>query len=138
MGISDRLRQVVEHSGKNAKAFAESVGVPYSTLHNYLKYDRDPAASVVGQIITQTGIDANWLLTGEGAMQRTQTDVCNIPLDEGLLSDIIEVLEGMCVEYGVALPARKKAEAILLLYDYFQDDGKVERNTVARVLRLVA
>lgn len=133
-----RIQQVVDASGLKAKAFAAEIGIPYSTLHNYLKDEREPGASAIAKICTQKQIDANWLLTGEGEMQRTQSAAHNIPLDEGLLSDIIEVLEGLCTEYGVALPARKKSEAILLLYDYFQDAGKVERQTVVRLLRLVA
>lgn len=138
MSIDARIRLLIEKSGMNAKAFAQSLGMPYTSLHGYMKGVREPGASAIEKICSQLSIDANWLLTGEGAMQRTQTDVCNIPLDAELLSDIIEVLEDMCASEGISLSARKKAEVIFLLYDYFLADKKVERPTVARFLRLVA
>lgn len=138
MSIGERIRLVVEQSGMNAKAFAQAVGMPYTSLHGYMKDAREPGSSAIEKICSQKGIDANWLLTGEGGMYRTQVDAQVPPFDEGLLSDIIEVLEGLCAERGIALSPKKKAEALLLMYEYFRMEQKVEPGTVARFLRLVA
>lgn len=138
LSIGARIQQVVDMSGLKPKVFAAEVGIPYSTFHNYLKDEREPGASAIAKICTQKQIDANWLLTGSGEMQRAQSVACESSFDGGLLSDIIEAIEDMCASDGVTLPARKKAEVILLLYDYFRADRKVERPTVARFLRLVA
>lgn len=138
MSIGNRIKLVVEASGMNAKAFAQAVGMPYTSLHGYMKDAREPGASAIEKICSQKDIDANWLLTGNGEMHRTHAAAHNASFDEGLLSDIIEALEDMCASEGVSLSARKKAEVMLLLYDYFRADRKVERPTVARFLRLVA
>ncbi|MBC7953145.1 MAG: helix-turn-helix domain-containing protein [Rhodospirillaceae bacterium] len=121
----------------NDAAVAKALGIPPTTLNSRKSRNSVPYEECV-HVSDKTGCSIHWLITGEGDMHITHLAAHNTPFDEGLLSDIIEALEDMCASEGVSLPARKKAEVIPLLYDYFLADKKVERPTVARFLRLVA
>ncbi len=46
--------------------FAQRLGVSRNTLVRYEKGDRIPDATFLAQVISEFGIDANWLLLGVG------------------------------------------------------------------------
>ncbi|XWY22415.1 helix-turn-helix domain-containing protein [Bisgaard Taxon 45] len=68
MGISQRLRAVMELQGLNIKAFAEQLEMPYRTLQNYLLNERDPSADVLVKVSELLNVDLNWLMRGKGEM----------------------------------------------------------------------
>lgn len=68
MGISSRLREVMESKGLNIKAFAEQLNIPYRTLQNYLLHSRDPSAEVLIKVSETLDVNLNWLMRGEGEM----------------------------------------------------------------------
>lgn len=70
MGISNRLREVMELKGLNIKTFAERLDVPYRTLQNYLLHSRDPSSEVLIKVSNVLNVDLNWLMCGEGDMFR--------------------------------------------------------------------
>jgi len=51
---------------KKLLSFARELGVAESTLRNYLE-GREPKASFLAKVISQTGVSADWLLLGHGA-----------------------------------------------------------------------
>ena len=70
MSINNHLREVMEYKGLSIKAFAELLDVPYRTLQNYLRNERDPSAEVLIKISDVLNVDLNWLMCGEGDMFR--------------------------------------------------------------------
>lgn len=55
-------------------AFAKKIGVVHkNTIGNYERGDRTPDAQFLSALV-KTGIDANWLLTGEGSMMADADD----------------------------------------------------------------
>ncbi|EHO46626.1 helix-turn-helix domain-containing protein [Haemophilus sp. oral taxon 851] len=73
MGISNRLREVMEYKGVNIKTLAELLNMPYRTLQNYLLNERTPSAEVLIKVRDIMNIDLNWLMCGEGNMFRSST-----------------------------------------------------------------
>lgn len=71
MNISLRLKRVVEISGMSITGFAEKCGVPYSSMQNYLRGEREPKVDALVSISSHMGISIDWLLTGEGAMYKS-------------------------------------------------------------------
>lgn len=55
-----------------------------------------------------------------------------------LLIETIRLVEEMTTQQDLTIPAGKKAELIATIYELFLQSGAVDRETVSRVLRLVA
>jgi bacteriophage CI repressor helix-turn-helix domain len=68
MSISERLKQVIEDKNLNIKAFSEISGIPYRSVQNYLRDEREPNVEALIKLKETMNIDINWLLTGEGKM----------------------------------------------------------------------
>lgn len=70
MQLGIRLRRVVEEfpGRPSLTGFANLVDIPYSTLQNYVRGEREPSASALAKILSHSGTNINWLLTGEGEL----------------------------------------------------------------------
>ncbi len=73
MGISERRKLVLKQRGLSIKEVSESCEIPYRTLQNYLRGEREPNAKALAILGTQLGISLDWLLTGSGPMARGGT-----------------------------------------------------------------
>lgn len=71
MNISSRLKRVIEASGLSFTAAAAKCGIPYSSLQNYLRGEREPKVDALVLISTHLGTSLDWLLTGEGQMYKS-------------------------------------------------------------------
>lgn len=75
--INDRMELIVNQlfSGNKA-AFAKAIGFPPTGLSSYLSKQRrsKPSVDMVSKIVTLLGVDARWLLTGEGGMQAGEAE----------------------------------------------------------------
>lgn len=70
MSISERLKLVVEAKSLNIKEFSEISTIPYRSIQNYLRNEREPNVEALIKFKDTMNIDINWLLTGEGKMFR--------------------------------------------------------------------
>lgn len=81
--INERLQEIVgKLFNRNNAAFARKIGVAPTTVANYLRNENPskPTSDILSLIVTELGIDATWLLTGMGEMQKpsqTIRDVSN-------------------------------------------------------------
>lgn len=69
--INDRLEQIINALFKgNKAAFAKSIDLPPTGMSNYIGKKRRsiPSSEIASKIVLVLGVDANWLLTGEGEM----------------------------------------------------------------------
>ncbi|ECU9383727.1 TPA: helix-turn-helix domain-containing protein [Salmonella enterica subsp. diarizonae serovar 61:l,v:z35] len=68
MSISERLKKVLEAQNLTITDAAARCGMPYRSLQNYLRGEREPKAEALVAIGTQLSISIDWLLTGRGSM----------------------------------------------------------------------
>lgn len=68
MSINERLKQVIESKNLNIKEFSELSGIPYRSVQNYLRNEREPNVETLTKLKEMMNININWLLTGEGEM----------------------------------------------------------------------
>ncbi len=68
--LKERLRQALDARGLKITEAAELTGIPYRSMQNYLRGEREPGADALTAITTRLGISTDWLLTGEGGMYR--------------------------------------------------------------------
>jgi len=96
-----------------------------------------PRWETLNRIVELAGRDFNWLLGGEpsGAAQGGA-----LALDEEVLVDVIQGVEGGLAELGLQVPPSKKAELVVLLYDMMvEEEGKKPgKSQIEKILRLVA
>lgn len=79
--INERLQEVVNKLfNRNSTAFAQAVGLPPTSVANYLNPNvaSKPTADKLEAIVSKTGVDGTWLLTGDGDMQKPAQSVGDI------------------------------------------------------------
>ena len=75
--INDRMQEIVDvYFDGNKAAFAKKIGIAPTSITNYLGKQRasKPSADLLEKIVNSLDIDAMWLLTGKGKMDRTSID----------------------------------------------------------------
>lgn len=80
-GIADRLRLALTQLGVTMSDVSKKCGLPYRSLQNYTSGKQNPGAEALVKIRGATGINTDWLLTGEGemlnqAVQIAPRDLC--------------------------------------------------------------
>jgi transcriptional regulator with XRE-family HTH domain len=66
--FADRLREIRKATGLTGGKIALCGGVTKQTFSGYLHTGRLPSANVLANWVTKLGLNANWLLTGQGPM----------------------------------------------------------------------
>ena len=99
-----------------------------------------PGGQMIGTLV-MCGINANWLLTGEGSMLLADLQgeaTASVSIDTETLTYVIEEVEKALHKRRAELPPARKAVLIQLVYDYCTDLGKKDPGIVDRFLKLVA
>lgn len=66
MSIKERLREAMDGNGLTIKALSDLSKIPYRSLQNYLRGEREPNAEALVALSTHLNISIDWLLTGKG------------------------------------------------------------------------
>jgi transcriptional regulator with XRE-family HTH domain len=66
--LAGQLRKLRAHHGMRQRPFAEWLGLPATTYHEYENQKRQPLLAPVVLILRRTGVSADWLLLGQGPM----------------------------------------------------------------------
>ena len=68
MDIKTRIGEVRRAKSLKLKDFSDQLGVNYQTIQRYFSGERAPSVEFLAALSTQMDISANWLLTGRGTM----------------------------------------------------------------------
>jgi len=134
-----------EALGLSRPAFTTKCGgITVRTLENNEGGANEAGAGLIAAF-TLLGINANWLLTGEGPMLLKDLAVSSsalapAALDLAALQTVAELLEDELARKHARLDPARKAEVIALLYEEAVAESEEEprRGKVLRLLRLVA
>lgn len=126
-GVGQRLKKARLSLGLTQKALAELSSIPLPSYKDYEAGNRIPGGDAIGSLI-ESGINANWLLTGEGEpllSPKQQSSLTSMPsvtheLNLGVLRRILIATEEKFK--GSSISAEKKAGLIALLYLYFSKE----------------
>ncbi len=66
MSIKERLREAMVAKSLTIKALSDLSKIPYRSLQNYLRGEREPNAEALIALSTHLNISIDWLLTGKG------------------------------------------------------------------------
>ncbi|MGC3961923.1 MAG: helix-turn-helix transcriptional regulator [Rhodocyclaceae bacterium] len=134
--VGIRLRQARKQLGLTQASLAASIG---ATSNRGIQENEAgktmPGGLIIGALV-RAGINANWLLSGQGPMLGTGESVA-AQLDLGRMQLAIEsteeALDAACSE----MPASKKAQLILAVYELLDEPG-ISAEKVQRLVRLAA
>ena len=107
MDVAEQLRHIRRNKGLTQQQFASELDVSTATIASVENGSRDMPKNLMKSLVKKFGIDANWLLTGEGEMFSTsaagalisttetqQEDEANIPYyDIDVMAHIAESLD---------------------------------------------
>lgn len=74
MGITERLQEIIDHENLSISAFARKIGVVDQTIRGIVVQKRNkPGFDILVKILqTFDWLNAEWLLTGKGTMQKPE------------------------------------------------------------------
>lgn len=99
MGIHERIKIWRSHLGLSQSAFCEKTGIPLRTLKGYEAGTRHPGSEALASL-ADTGLNINWLLTGNGEML-SAPDAGNSK--HTLPEDLLEFQENMAHIFSLLL-----------------------------------
>ncbi|OOF65148.1 helix-turn-helix domain-containing protein [Rodentibacter sp. Ppn85] len=68
MNIKNRLKEAFLSKSLKIVEVSRMSDIPYSSLQNYLRGEREPNVDTLVKLSIHLGINLNWLLTGKGTM----------------------------------------------------------------------
>lgn len=135
MTIGARLKQWRLHKHLKQDEISSLLGIPFSTYQKYEMAISKPGADAM-EAFSRAGINVNWLLTGEGEMMYTSILLPSLgdlySLDKDRLRTAIETVEEILLESGKIMAPAKKAEAIALAYDIFEEEDGEEVQAITK------
>jgi len=129
--LGARLRAIRIRLDLTQGEIARKIGSSATAIGQYEKNEKVPGGKVLAGL-ARLGVNINWLLTGEAR-----------PVDGKLLETIIATVEGQLMQDLRVLSPETKAELLVFLYEYFEEDaaglqrGELEGDIAEKTLRLI-
>ena len=111
--LVDRINKIREYKGLTSKALAFEIDMKYSTMNNYLNGKQMPTAEFLGRILYKyLDISAEWLMRGEGAMIRKESQEKQLIKELADLKIKLLVSEGITKKLTEIVQARMTEEDV--------------------------
>ena len=156
-GFAARLRQVLRAHG-SASALAKAIGRSEGAVRKWLRGESEPNVTDLRALCEITHTRIEWLVSGQGPPEAPETsaqedrsqasralpqespprhrnralDALDMPLLEAVIAAVDEQLRLAALELGAA----KRSALIAAAYDLARDRHGLEREAVARLVRL--
>lgn len=121
-------------------SFSVKVGISRGTLSSYERDESQPNADTLRNICAEYDILPEWLLMGTGPIRKEEGaanhSLTEKPLDEGILLDVLDILEEFLDDAKKRLPPKKKAELIYQLYRLVLEETDTKQQPI-RMFRLI-
>ena len=132
MSLAHRLRAWRHALGLTQEQFAQRCGLPKRTIIGYENEEREPGSAALAAI-AKTGVNMNWLLTGEGEM-RPQTERLETAAmsrkapSDGLYEAIGPAMPLLANDSAATLYVRqpRRWQSLIALVEAIDDDARRE------------
>jgi transcriptional regulator with XRE-family HTH domain len=146
-GFASRLREVIDAYG-SASGLAKAIDRSEGAVRKWLRGESEPNVTDLRSVCETTGINIEWLATGNGPREAPPGGVqdaassppyrdrprepINVSLLEGILLAVQEELRNAQLD----LPLLKQSMLVATLYDLCHERKEVDREAVARLVKL--
>jgi transcriptional regulator with XRE-family HTH domain len=149
-GFATRLREVIDAYG-SASGLAKAIERSEGAVRKWLRGESEPNVTDLRAVCEQTGTSIEWLVTGRGlreaqgqelhagirdsappAYHPATRELLNAQLLEGILLAVQEELRNA----GLELPLLKQSMLVVTLYELCHERKEVDREAVARLVKL--
>lgn len=136
--VGGRLKALRGTLQLTQREVSRRINMPLPSYKDYENGNRMPGCEALGMFV-QAGINANWLITGEGPMLLSEMaeGEATQPPDWQMLGWIIGEIEARSRHCPLSLEPDKKAQLIGLMYDYCCRTGSQDPALVDRFMALV-
>jgi len=145
-GFAARLREVIDAYG-SASGLAKAIERSEGAVRKWLRGESEPNVTDLRAVCEQTGTSIEWLVTGRGlrgalssgvrdAAPQPYQAVAREPLNGQLLEGILLAVQEELRHAGLELPLLKQSMLVVTLYELSQERREVDREAVARLVRL--
>ena len=136
MSLPKRLKDARAALRLSQKEVAEQSGVSVRGYQGYEDGRSTPGGEAIAGLV-RLGINANWLLTGEGPMLLSDLRVAAGSFDMARLKLAIQATEEGLAAGGREMAPDRKAELVLAVYDLLQEPS-VTKERVLKLVKLAA
>jgi hypothetical protein len=145
-GFAARLREVIDAYG-SASGLAKAIDRSEGAVRKWLRGESEPNVTDLRSVCEQTGTSIEWLVTGNGVRDTQSLGVRDPPpppyqstphdpLNTGLLEGILLAVQEELRNAGLDLPLLKQSMLVVTLYDLSYERKEVDREAVARLVKL--
>jgi hypothetical protein len=145
-GFAARLREVIDAYG-SASGLAKAIERSEGAVRKWLRGESEPNVTDLRSVCDQTGTRIEWLVTGSGQREAHPTGVRDTspppyqnpphdPLNTRLLEGILLAVQEELGSAGLNLPLSKQSMLVVTLYDLCHERKEVDREAVARLVKL--
>lgn len=145
-GFAARLRTVIESHG-SANGIAKAIDRSEGAVRKWLRGESEPNVTDLRSLCEETHTSIEWLVTGRGPREGSPGGLQEAPpppyentgheaLDHPLLERIMDAVEEELRSAALELPSTKRSMLVVTLYDMCQASKEVDREAVARLVRL--
>ena len=140
------MREVIDAYG-SASGLAKAIERSEGAVRKWLRGESEPNVTDLRAVCEQTGTSIEWLVTGRGVRDPLAPGVRDTPphpyqagprepLNASLLEGILLAVQEELRNAGLELPLLKQSMLVVTLYELSQERKEVDREAVARLVRL--
>jgi transcriptional regulator with XRE-family HTH domain len=145
-GFAARLREVIDAYG-SASGLAKAIERSEGAVRKWLRGESEPNVTDLRAVCEQTGTSIEWLVTGNGQRLVLGTGVRDTPalpyqnpphgqVNTQLLEGILLAVQEELRAAGLELPLLKQSMLVTTLYELCHERKEVDREAVARLVKL--
>ena len=144
-GFAARLREVIDAYG-SASSLAKAIERSEGAVRKWLRGESEPNVTDLRSVCDQTGTSIDWLVTGRGQRQVLAAGIRDAPppyqnapyeqVNTQLLEGILLAVQEELRAAGLELPLLKQSMLVTTLYDLCHERKEVDREAVARLVKL--
>jgi transcriptional regulator with XRE-family HTH domain len=145
-GFAARLREVIDAYG-SASGLAKAIERSEGAVRKWLRGESEPNVTDLRAVCEQTATSIESLVTGRGVRDALAPGVRDTapqpyqvsprePLNGQLLEEILLAVQEELRNAGLELPLLKQSMLVVTLYELSHERKEVDREAVARLVRL--
>ncbi len=140
LDLANRLKIVREKLKYSQREMSVAVDASLTSWQGYEAGKNIPGGNVLAAL-ARMNFDVNWILTGEGEINRGEVPKVQVGgVDEELLEAAVDVSAELLESLGKQATSKQRTQLILALYDLANEneERKIDRPKALRLVKLMA